>query len=32
MTNNYTFTISNFNIIYPRFILNKNKDKYYDLE
>lgn len=30
MTNNYTFTISNFNILYPRFILNKNKDKYYD--
>ena len=30
MTNNYTFTISNFNILCPRFILNKNKDKYYD--
>lgn len=32
ITNNNinTFTIDNFNIIYPRFILNKNKDKYYD--
>ena len=32
ITNNNinTFTIDNFNILYPRFILNKNKDKYYD--
>ena len=27
-----TFTIDNFNIVYPRFILNKNKDKYYDFK
>ena len=33
VTNNTnTFTISNFNILYPRFILNKNKDKYYDFK
>ena len=29
---NTTFIIDNFNIIYPRFILNKNKDKYYDFK
>jgi hypothetical protein len=34
ITNNNpnTFTISNFNIIYPRFILNKTKTKFYDFK
>ena len=33
VTNNTnTFTISNFNILYPRFILNKTKTKFYDFK
>lgn len=34
ITNNNinTFTIDNFNIVYPRFILNKTKTKYYDFK
>ena len=34
MTNNNTntFTIDNFNILYPRFILNKTKTKFYDFK